>query len=410
MKSLLLLFLFSAYLYGGSWILLDSDSLSVKAFIPSNTGEGFFIGTDQGMFHVSDWGGAMQPLPAFQNSSVPSMYYHNESNQFFAIISEGAESGLYLGNDVLDGAPYYDFTLIDSLRSPQQIGAVADTLIVISPDSLYRYALGEEVIRQSSVALPEFAFGVENPVCNAVLSVNETGILFGGYDRSPEPGEGGLYSYERGSVNKIFTGNVYSLEQSIAKDGRQFQHIGEDTVINCWNSTPPFEDNTKTSPNSAPVEDITFISNGIVPDGSMAVATRDGVFYEYGKSWKELGDLKEHVYSLYVSYTGFTGAPTLYAGTESGIYVYDENGTSTLHSSSRMNRKSAFSVSNRVLTLGSVPQSGRLVLYDIKGRIVHTQSFSAVKNLSLPGHLSMGIYSLLIKTGMGIETQMITIQ
>lgn len=411
LMKLFLTLLFSVIpLLAGSWSKITHESLGgVTAIHDCGAYVGFFAGTANGLYYVDDHTG---DLSKCIDGRISSLHLSAVGNRdAYAVVSEGKNSGIYRGMNIIDGAPYIEFVKLDSLRSPQQVITVGDTLLVVSPDSIYRYSIAQNIpVKLTSIALPELAFGVESPFCAALLR-DENAVLLGGYDRSPEPGVGSLCVYEAGAVARIFNANIHSLYEHVISANEKLTIIGQDTTVDKWNFLDPSKEDKISTPKNLPVEDMLILTKEYIVDGALIAATSEGVFYEEGGRWTNLGNLPVAANALYASYRGFTGAPTLFAGAEDGLYRYDETATAVSENHSRMKSSSTgVHYSQGSIKLGDTPQSGRIVLYDIRGRVVFEEGFSGVSSVKLPTHLAQGVYSLLLTRGQGIESKMITIQ
>ncbi|MBD3321358.1 MAG: hypothetical protein GF350_09720 [Chitinivibrionales bacterium] len=338
-----------------------------------------FAGTDHGLYLRWDgiWTRVEGGLPTLPVNAIEKPV----SGTLVVAAGDGSRSdGLYIGTDILDGPPFYDFKLLDWIIRPAAVASkvipAADgdriRLYVASDDAVFSGRLLDSTIALEKMAIPDYAFGVEQPYCAAVHVLSSDQKCYaGGYDRSPLPGPGKLLREvtadsmrvirERSNVTVITEGVVdravwdgpvpYSSDQLVYPYVNTTPVLGttDEGVVYFQRSDVivPYENAQQQqagtwislgSPKDESVIDILMapLLRAIPADQQgpsyyngdrMYVAVAGGVYrkcdYNENCVWSEIGDIPGR--PLCLAYPGPSRQQDdLYAGTGSGVYLYTD--------------------------------------------------------------------------------------
>lgn len=309
---------------------LEDDTVNCLYIIQEDL---LFAGTNRGLFlkwGENEWLG----VPVNGHTLPVLAMVRGSDNRLIVAIGAGTYSdGIYEGHDILDGPPFYAFnSLIDWLVNPGCLTACSsgDTVYAGSGNSVYRSVLG--IDRQygllEKIKTPVNCFGVEMPFCSDlyISGVFENTLLAGGYDRSPEPGQGhALAGYnDNDSLVVLRDLNVSSISEGV------FWEVGPSEIffgtiddgihrLNPISSSEPWT--SFDSPDNGPVRDMIAVPTMIFSD-ALVVAVQSGIFTGIGSGWTEIGDLPAVPNCIYAFEQGLNGV--YFAGTEKGVFRYGE--------------------------------------------------------------------------------------
>jgi hypothetical protein len=298
--------------------------------------------------------------------------------------------GVYIGKNIINGPPFYAFTLGDYFPSPTALAvgpavskaaSAADIPLVLYVGGQNSFAWGllrkDSLSKLNSVPMPEYAFGVESPFCAAIQIFNNQPFT-GGYERNLSmPARSYLLSYDfqdslwkvrpmkttamsQGRFRSLFGGNLAMMAIADLDSGVFFYN---QAAGNPWYRI--------AGPAGGPVvslySGIAQSMQGTNRDTTLYAASRDGVFQcesgEPGPIWVKLGTLPAEPYFL----TGVGAKGNLLVGTAAGVYRYGENGTGVMNGCTTAGTiKIVFDNKKHRLSIIVKPSTG----IDLKGRSV----------------------------------------
>lgn len=330
-------------------------------------------GTDSGLY--ISWGRGWIKI---DNSTLPAnALVKTDDGSILAACGNGSRSdGIYLGQDVLDGPPFYVFSLLDWAFMPTALGLRGqDTLYAGgTPDRMYRSVRRSPNPDWSSfveIETPAWCFGAEAPHCAAVHAFNGRGTVYaGGYDSSPMPGPGHLIYVQGDTARKLLQYNVSALTSGT------FYEVGPSELVIGTIDTGLFRYNPATrvlthipSPNDEPVRHVITAASMLWSD-FLYVAVPSGVYQ--GGSFG----------STALSPVGVWPGPLpnclaqiafgdLYAGTTRGVYRYGEASAvekSNIPSSRVQVAPIGPAANVLIMRISGVMDGARMVVCDINGR------------------------------------------
>lgn len=340
---ILFLFLLVGKLYAAvEWKLVGLDTLSVNCLMVFRTNNPYCLaGTDRGFFFKGDNELQFRIFDALSGNG----FALDKRGCLFAIAGNGSDSdGVFLGEDIIDGEPYWAFKRGPLIPFPQSLTtkySLNDTTIFIGHQNNIRvlYNASQSIPLQKELILPQNCFGVELPKCAALQVFGNDGRLYaGGHDLSPEPGQGSLLFQMNDQSDTMLTLrrlNVTSLLELFTEFEGLKLYVGtQDSGIYSFTdplATTPW--NHIPSPNNEPVNDMIAIP---AKPMVLCVAVNSGVFLGGNGKWRELGDLPKipNCLALAPGSIGFTDC-VLYAGTTEGIYFLDSLAVSIGHQSKK---------------------------------------------------------------------------
>lgn len=256
---------------------------------------------------------------------------------FIAAIGAGSNSdGLYSACAV-DGPPFYILGSMPfyGMMFPQAVSGKeeGDSIYMANGNSLVS-ALSNSpssgtYTSFSEIKIPPDAFGVENPKCAALHVLSEYSQLYaGGYDESPEPGQGHLL-WMLGDKDSMFINsqlNVTSITEGYKEIGGLHLYAStKDSGIyyRIDIMSMPIAKFAQ-SPNNEPVNDMFSMYSLSLMTDFLFLAVKSGVYFSTDTSWTKLGNIPNEPICL-------AGPSTvtemkdliLYAGTAKGVYVFD---------------------------------------------------------------------------------------
>jgi len=253
--------------------------------------------------------------------------------------------GIYSGTDMLDGAPFYSFSLATYFDYPQALGACNDTLIIGSGNSLsycvrdtsiVSFAPGTFLTNPKSISTPDNPFGVEMPyVSDIVYSSRMGGYMVAGYDKSPEPAEGSLLLGNSQTLYTTLGKSTTSIYETFSEFTGSVTYVGGadrlyssfgGAVVNDKRTSVPIDIYTEIStPNDSKVNHVTGVyqSQIVIGGADICISIDDGVYVLDGTdTWTELGDIPEKPNMTVSQFIGKSLLSNLYAATDKGVYKY----------------------------------------------------------------------------------------
>lgn len=430
-KMLFLITIGISSLTAGNWKSVGLDSLKVNCII--STHESIIAGTEKGLYFLDNdslkqW---IRYPGLASNISIQDINYGSNGELLVSAGGGSNSDGIYGGIDLLDGAPYYEFSLITYLDFPQAIGYYNDTLIVGSKNTLY-YAIRDDVESLvpgiffkplETISIPPYSFGVEEPVVSDIYySYTQGGFFVLGYDASPEPGRGSLLSTTTAAATEILdssTTSIYEQYQGWSLNSNIFVG-GLDGLYKSNSNTTIFinekmEKRQYTSfekiptPNNQKVNHITGImSSPIIIDGvaDICIATNDGVFLkDYNDEWTEFGDIPVvpymvlPVFKMAGSGSNLEDIGYIYAATNEGVYRYTFYDPTPISSSINKIKPNSISIKNHILKINT-NNINSIEIFNIAGKKIFSNYQLNSKKVMLDLkqlNLSSGAYIVNIK-------------
>jgi hypothetical protein len=382
-----------------AWYSLGLDDRAVHCILADDTSK-IIAGTDSGVsvrtgnakwFHIK-----MLPVRALERVS---------STAVAAAAGNGSKSdGIYIGQDIINGPPFYSFTLGQYLANPSVLTAEQIVTIAAAPgptailyagnsNSVVSGLVSNDSLKTlKPIGIPAYAFGVEMPYCSS-LHLFSGQLFAGGYDISPAPG----LSYLLHLSDALSGDTMYTMRKMKAtaiSEGRFSSILGSsslvmviadaDSGIFFYNQSMSNPWRRIAGPTSNPIQSL-YVLSGPVNDNTLYAANKDGV-YETGirgtiqasmANWSEIGNLP--VEPHYITRLGL--GSDLVAGTVKGLYRYGENTTDVLNTPRTSVGKSVYG--RKKLTVAvTIKPDARRTGFDIKGRIVahpHASGVSIIK-------------------------------
>ncbi len=382
-----LLFLLTGHLHATvEWQLVGLDSLSVNCLLVQGTGSKtyFLTGTDKGFFFKG------KKEIRLIRDTIPGNDLVIAKNGFaVALAGDGSDSdGVFLGEDIIDGEPYWAFRRSQLLPFPQKLNTqsavTSGKLFLGHQNNIQKMSMSTGTIGfQKEMVLPLNCFGDVKPLCAALHMFSRDKRLYvGGYDlerNSRVPASLVFQKNEQSdtlstlrplavtAITEMFTETEGTQLYIGAKESGIF-HFADPYDSLPWGNFP--------SPNNETVNDMITIPTMLMSQ-MLCVAVNSGVFLRVNDRWRELGDLPT-VPNCLVLAPGSTGFPDcgLYAGTTEGIYVLDSLAVSIGH---QLKKKSYLENSIMVNNQGGVvsisfllqkPQKVMVDIVDLAGRII----------------------------------------
>ncbi|MBD3321865.1 MAG: hypothetical protein GF350_12285 [Chitinivibrionales bacterium] len=305
------------------WHLIGLSGQRVIS-VYSDPGSPLLAGTDHGLRLLlggswyDEFGGLPSDLPVWDILGLAN-------GDIVVAVGDGSKSdGIYLGRNILDGPPIFEFELIDYVLKPTALAGSGDTIYTGTSNAVYQCLSLDSL---EPLKMQEWAFGVEMPVCADMLVFQDGTLYAGGFDSSPEPGPGNLVTLANDSMESIRQLNVTSLAQG------NFFEVGpwELVIGTCddgiYNYIPSATNNRwqhRDSPQNQPVTAIAAIPN-LIWSYTLYVALPGGIYSVHGDTWTEIGAIP-HPPTCFGA-KSLLGGFELLAGTESGLYEYAEEST-----------------------------------------------------------------------------------
>ncbi|MBN1127648.1 MAG: hypothetical protein JXA71_01585 [Chitinispirillaceae bacterium] len=321
-----------------NWTPLGLRDYSVNCILAEDTMR-IFAGTDKGvsiywsMGQTNNWSDAYTGLPVHAIARI------NSSTVVAAAGMGTFSDGLYIGRDVLDGPPFYAFTIGQFCLWPTALALKdtiieSDTMTLVYAGSQNGISVGrfikDTLHALAEIPMPENAFGVEMPHCSAIeLSpVNHT-LYAGGYDRSPEPGPGSFLELVSDSLHIIRRLNVTAMTNGsfMPEASRPELLIGtSDSGVFRYTPTPAGWNHLGSPLPGQAIHSVCAIRRSPVPADFPIAAVDSGVFSgsDTGDQtdWAETGDIPATPRCVVVSPFMRGTQVQLMAGTDSGVYVF----------------------------------------------------------------------------------------
>jgi hypothetical protein len=300
--------------------------------------------------------------------------------------------GVYIGKNIINGPPFYSFSLGDWFTNPTALAvgpavskaaSAADLPLVLYVGGENSFAWGllnkDSLSKLNSVPMPEYAFGVEDPYCAAIQIFNNRPFA-GGYERNlsmPAPSYLLNYTFQdslwklrpmkttamsQGKFQSIFSANPGMLAIADLDSGVFFYN---QAAGNPWYRI--------AGPAGGPIvslySGVPQIVLGVSLDTTLYAANKDGVFQcvsgEPGPLWVKVGTLPAE--PLYI--TGMGSRGDLLAATVKGVYRYGEKGTGVMYPSRATSGKSVYKT-KKIIRSAAVKQGIGSVRFDLQGRSI----------------------------------------
>ena len=304
--------------------------------------------------------------------------------------------GVYIGKNIINGPPFYSFTLGDYFESPTALAsgpAVSEqaSLSLELPVVLY---VGNKnsvawglVIKDSLSTLTtikmssQYPFGVEQPFC-ASLHIFRNRLYAGGYDRIQNmAGQSNLLYYWGDSLHVM-----RQMKTTAITEGRFNLLLGSSSLVMAiadLDSGVFLYDQSRgdpwyrmPGPTSNPIMSLYAgkLYNGGLRDTMLYAANKDGVFIgmfaEQGPAWQKVGTLPSE--PLYITGIGSNGG--LLAATVKGVYRYGEYATGVGNTSRITEGKSVSGRNKLTMAVTGKPVAGGIG-FDLRGRsVVHASA------------------------------------
>jgi len=331
---------------------------------------------------------------------------------FIAAMGAGTNSdGVYYAK-ATGTPPYYSVSSmpIYGMMFPQSVACTpeGDTIYMggrIAIASGIKDASSGEYGNFSTIKTPPSAFGTKQPKC-AALHVMTSQLYAGGYDESPDPGQGHLLwsMGKRDSLSINSAINVTCITEVFKEQGGKHLFAGtHDSGIYFRISTMSMPIAKYADiPGKGPVNDmmsITLPDIGIM-SASLCIAEKSGVFVRPANAWIEIGDIPVEPFCI-AGYLRIGGINRyfLYAGTPKGVYVNDFTGVLIKNqpTSHLLNNVSVQCRKDRAVVIAlTMPRSGnvRIDILNSAGRKLLTAT---------DGYLNSGRHALTIKMNAGMN-------
>jgi hypothetical protein len=366
----------STVLCAPAWHSQGLDNHNVRSLLVINDTR-IIAGTDSGLYIF--WGSGWIKI---DNSTLPAnALVKTDDGAILAACGNGSRSdGIYLGQDMLDGPPFYVFSLVDWAMWPTALGLKGqDTLYVGAPNRIYRSvrrSLSFDWSNLVEIKTPPWCFGVESPRCAAVHAFRGAGTVYaGGYDQSPMPGPGNLIYVEGDTSRKLLQYNVSALASGT------FYEVGPSELVFGTTDDGLYRYNPVTrglthipSPNSEPVRHVITAASMLWSD-FLYVAVQGGVYQggSFGSTTLSPVGVFPGVVPNCLAHIAFGD---LYAGTSGGVYRYGEAaavGKRSMPSSRALVVPMGPAAGVLTMRIAGVIDGARMVLCDINGRVAASQ-------------------------------------
>jgi hypothetical protein len=251
-----------------------------------------------------------------------------------AACGNGSRSdGVYIGTVRIYGPPFYIFSISNGnwLMQPTALAlkrtvVSRDTTTLLYVGSGSAVAVGQvakdSLLSLTSLKMPAYAFGVEEPWCAGLHAFSDTGALYaGGSDRGAMPGPGSLLRLDGDSLVIVRRLNVTGLDEGkFFEVGPQELAIGtvDSGVIRYNPATAAWTH--LGSPAGEAVLCVRVVTPQVGWSDALYAGTASGV---YRSGWTEIGDLK--VAPRFLCPMGQWG--DLLAATGAGVYLYGNQST-----------------------------------------------------------------------------------
>lgn len=329
-----LLFLLTGHLYATvEWQLVGLDSLSVNCLVVRGTGSRtyFLTGTDRGFFFKG------KKEIRLIRDTIPGNDLVIAKNGFaVALAGDGSDSdGVFLGEDIIDGEPYWAFRRSQLLPFPQSLNAqsavTSGKLFLGHQNNIQKMSMSTGTFGfQKEMVLPLNCFGDVKPLCAALHVFSRDKRLYaGGYDlerNSRVPASlifqkneqsdtlSTLRPLEVTAITEMFT-ETEGLQLYIGTKQSGIYHFADPYDSLPWGQFP--------TPNNETVNDMITIPTMLMSQ-MLCVAVNSGVFLRVHDTWQELGDLPKIPNCLALALKAVSWPEyVVYAGTNEGIYYLD---------------------------------------------------------------------------------------
>ncbi|MBN2035609.1 MAG: hypothetical protein JW768_02590 [Chitinispirillaceae bacterium] len=388
--SMVFLGCFSGYampIQDARWRLLGLEDRSINCILADDTSM-ILVGTSKGMsvYWNSGWFDFDLALPV---TSIARL----SNDMIFVGAGNGSRSdAVYMGKKILKGPPFYQMRFQHYFLEPAAMvinNAMAIARLFVGGRNIVSVGMigNDTLLDMRPITVPEYPFGVEMPYCSDILifsgSVSSAYSVFaGGYDKSPEPGQGSLLELDMDSLifHTLRKLDVTALAQgSFEEGGPELLVVGtRDAGILLYNPS------SQTSallpgPGKLPINDVITVPNMIFSD-ILVAACDSGVYANNGRAqtWAEIGSIPAPPLCLAPRGTPadvISGA--LLAGTAKGVYIYDIPAGIAAHSAQKggaVQAKPIFSRNGdvRIRLEGSMLSFATITVYTASGK-VHTQ-------------------------------------
>lgn len=247
--------------------------------------------------------------------------------------------GAYVGDELLDGPPFYVFNLIDLIPCPQALaikGNEGDTIYAGCIYNTIYMSVGVDSLYEpfEKVKTPPNCFGGDSTAkCAALELFDGEALVAGGYDTDTISPEQGHFLWQRAEDSMHVFGDLNVSAMSLSDSPLSELYIGTiDEGIYYYNgvmSSPPVK--FVSSPNNEWVNDLIVIPGEKKAEVILCVAVNSGVYVisvtDDDTTCMELGDLPAPP-NCVALLDRLTSDGVLYAGTSEGVYAFDTSNVS----------------------------------------------------------------------------------
>lgn len=411
-----LFFVFAtAQIQANSWKSIGLDSLKINCMY--TTGNHIFAGTENGLYIYGDISQKWIKLAGVPNLPISDIIAGNGSEIILSANAGGSNSdGIYVGLDIMDGEPYYEFQLLEYEMFVENIGYYNDTLLfggknnLLSAIRLPIKSLWPQFSDPKKINIPQNAFGVEQPYCSEIKYSTLTNSFFvAGYDKSPIPSEGMLISgtsekltpyYEKSSTSfvEIFVGFIGGNSMYVGGIDKVYKFSSDTLIIE--------------TPNNSKVNHISKTDKGemtIGGSGYICISTDDGVYLTNDdKTWKEIGNIpqKPTMTIEVISNSESESVTTLISATDKGVYQYTFGESGTINNSKiNLNSSNFIKFKNEIINFSypnNLNKNISLNLFSISGKKIKSLNFKNQNSIKLnlnSLNISSGIYLIRFSVG-----------
>jgi hypothetical protein len=369
------------------WYSLGLTDRAVHCILADDTST-IIAGTDSGVsvnwnktwYHIK-----MLPVTAIVRIS---------STAVAVVAGNGSKSdGVYIGKSIINGPPFYSFTLGDWIMQPtalaagpavsQQAGPSSDLPVVLYAGNKNSVAWGlvskDSLSKLTTIKMSStYPFGVEDPFC-ASLHIFNNRLYAGGYDRSPTAGQSYLLYYFGDSLHAM-----RQMKTTAITEGRFLSTLGSGFLVMAVadaDSGVFFYDQSLGEPwhriagpagtpgsTSAPIRSLyVWQSSPSANDNILYAATKDGVFKGTPNVllafWLKVGTLSAEPF--FITSVGSSG--DLLASTSKGVYRYGEKVTGVLNNGRAAAGRCFIGKKQLSMTVSEKPNTGKIG-FDLRGR------------------------------------------
>ncbi len=408
---LLFLVFFSTGFAQSQWKLLGLDSQVITALAVDDR-DNVIAGSKStiSLYYQSKW----YTIPSV-GLPVEDILVTGPDRIVLALGGGSNSDGVYQGDRILKGPPFYFVKLVDWMMNPTALAKTTNSDVVFvgsghSVAQCYLDTAGGGYFGLNPIKIPKYSFGVETPCCGDLQWYSGSKTLFaGGYDKGPLPGPGNLLWGYGDSLRKIMPANVSAMTEGIVDWGEVKLFIGtidSGIYVHTINSSKPPE-KWADSPDNDTINDILHLPN-LLSGMYIYVAVSGGVYVRSNTQWLTIGTIPAEPLCLAYTKTG-----TLYAGTKKGVYAIDLIGLpikSKYTAQPAYNYAASFTHSNNRLSISFVvsqPQSVGVSILNVSGRTVAVLekerftkgTYSRSFNLDKESVLGTGVYYLCMTIG-----------